>query len=100
MPSIKLSKEDLEDIIWSSEGPSDSGKHFLVEKGEWSQEGKYQNQSIVFKITGGTKCYMLSHSRSGSPFTDWNYDIQEDYHDGDCDEVEERDVIIKTWQTV
>ena len=99
MPSITISKEAIEDIMWSSVGPSDSGAFIIVHEGEWTQDGKCQYQEIIFKNTGDTKCYSFNISRSGSPFTDWHYDT-EYMEEMTCTEVEEVEIITKMWRAV
>lgn len=44
----------------------------VVEDGDWTQDYKYQNQSTVYKCPEGN-FFEVQNSRSGSPFTDWNY---------------------------
>lgn len=70
----------------------------IVEKGEWEQDGKYQSKYFIFKFNN--KFYRLHTSRSGSPFTDWNYDSE--YWDDtvECSEVEKIEVVKHIWKTV
>lgn len=51
----------------------------LVESGQWEQDYKYQHSSDVYKCDEGNY-FMIHNSRSGSPFSDWNYgtpDVQQ-----------------------
>lgn len=43
----------------------------IVEDGEWEQDYKYQNQTIIVKY--GETYWEIDRTRSGSPFTDWYY---------------------------
>lgn len=44
----------------------------IVEDEEWTQDHKYQYKDTIVKDDEGNH-FMLSNSRSGSPFTDWDY---------------------------
>ena len=44
----------------------------VVEEGDWTQDYKYQYSETIVKDDEGNH-FMLSNSRSGSPFTDWEY---------------------------
>lgn len=50
----------------------------LIEESEWTQDYKYQNMDVIVKHIPTGKFYEGGVSRSGSPFTDWEYDY------GDC----------------
>lgn len=67
----------------------------LVEEGDFEQDYKYQSAQIIF--TDGTKHYSAFITRSGSPFTDWEY---QDYGDADITEVEKREVTVTKWVAV
>jgi len=65
--------EALYDDNWEVE--EDYEKFEIIEKGEWTQDYKYQNMEVVVKFED--KFYQLCFSRSGSPFTDWDYNDPE-----------------------
>jgi hypothetical protein len=65
----------------------------LIETGEWEDDGKYQYQSIIFKKDG--KFYCNSIQRSGSYFTDYDYE-----YFTDCNEVQKVEVTTKIWVNV
>ena len=48
-----------------------------VEESDWTQDYKYQNREVTFKVTQkstGEEIYIcIDESRSGSPFSDWHY---------------------------
>lgn len=69
----------------------------LVEGSDWTQDYKYQQQTaIVFhKPTG--KYYEGTVSRSGSPFTDWEYDSDQTLYE--VEKHEETRVVV-TWKAV
>lgn len=47
-----------------------------IEVGEWVQDGKYQYKSDIYKDDKG-KMFEVRTSRTGSPFTDWDYGDEE-----------------------
>jgi hypothetical protein len=49
----------------------------VVERGEWTQDHKYQNRETVCGYGG--KFYSFCESRSGSYHTDWYYNDTEVY---------------------
>lgn len=72
----------------------DSDEFSVVEKGEWISEGKYQSKTIIFKDSDSF--YRLNITRSGSYHTEWYYDFEYE-KTFQCDEVELKEIIIKTW---
>lgn len=72
----------------------------IVEEGEWTQDYKYQHQTNIVKHIPTGKFYEYSISRSGSPFTDWEY--SHSYGDyPDLIEVEKKErVITETYWAV
>lgn len=70
----------------------------VVEEGEWDGAGeKYQTLDVIF--TDGERFYSGCITRSGSYFTDWEYD---DYGDADIDEVRKvtRTITVERWEAV
>ena len=47
----------------------------LIEEGDWIDEGKYDFRDIIFMVDG--KYYRHELSRSGSYFTDYEYDYDD-----------------------
>lgn len=72
----------------------------VIETTEFVQEGKYQSCDMIFLYQGRTYCYVVN--RSGSPFTDWDYDW--DYMPKDsmveCCEVKKVQVTTEQWVVV
>lgn len=70
----------------------------LIEEDGWDDEGRYQSTSFVVKYIPTGKFYRGSYSRSGSYFTDWEYE----YYDTTLYEVEEvtETRVITTWKAV
>ena len=63
--------KDAEEFERMGEGVGD---WLLVVEGDWTQDCKYQVlENIVQHIPTG-KYYKFFNSRSGSPFTDWDYE--------------------------
>lgn len=65
-----------------------------AEEGDFCQDHKYQNATHVIRHIKSGRCFMVSCSRSGSPFTDW-------YYTYDTDPVEVREekkvVTVTNW---
>lgn len=45
----------------------------IVEEGEWTQEGKYQEAEHIVKHGPSGRHFCISQSRSGSYHSDWYY---------------------------
>ncbi len=69
----------------------------VVEVSGWVDDGKYEFCTAI--ISDGTKYYRFCISRSGSNFTDWNYDW-EDMDEITCCEVVQKEVITTIWERV
>lgn len=52
----------------------------VIEKGSYTQEGKYQYCSDVIQHVETGMFFSISHDRAGSPFTDWSYSASEVTH--------------------
>lgn len=92
---MKLTQKQLIEL-WREEELEVNGVTLtVVEEGEFEQDYKYQSAQIIF--TDGSKNYSGYITRSGSPFTDWEY---EDYGDADLTEVEKREVTVTKWVAV
>lgn len=72
MPSIKIT-EEMQDAF-SDECPEDVGFEFISE-GDWSDDGKYQHAETIYRDNETGKYYSYYLCRSGSYFTDWDYQI-------------------------
>lgn len=96
MSKLKLTQEELlhifdEDTVVTQEGVT----LVIVERGEFEQDGKYQSAELIF--TDGDKYYSSEVVRSGSPFTEWDYD---DYGDASISEVQKVSVVVERWVAV
>lgn len=47
----------------------------LIEEGDWSDEGKFQSQEVVFKDILTGKHYAFGVTRSGSYFTSYEFEV-------------------------
>lgn len=93
---IKLTAEEAIELHSDGEVTTEQGVILeAVETGEWEQDYKYQNASVVF--TDGARFYSTTITRSGSPFTDWEY---VDYGDADVTEVQKISVVVERWVNV
>ena len=98
MPEITLTQKQMELIAFDiCEGEEQDGIR-VVEAGDWIDGGKSSYQSIIFRYED--KFYEFGHSRSGSPFTDYHYDVQEGYAEARCHEVEQVEQTVTVWQAV
>jgi len=81
--------QELQDCIEDGEG------EFLEEDGEWIEDGKYSFKTQIFKYED--KFYRRNLSKTGSYFTDWNFD-----NDDHVTEVtkHEKVVTIVEWKAV
>lgn len=74
---MELTNKQLHEL-WSEEAILDENDNTLyevVEEGEWTDGGKYQDKEVIFKdvITG--KHYSFNITRSGSYFSHYEYEI-------------------------
>lgn len=68
-----------------------------AEEGDYEQDTKYQNATHVIRHERSGRCFMVHVSRSGSPFTDWDYQ----YMDAPEEVREEKKVVTVTnWVSV
>ena len=69
----------------------------IVSIGDWVSDGKYECSTTIFKYED--RFYSLSVGRTGSPFTDWDYDWE--WQDNfTCREVKEVKVVTTKWVNV
>ena len=73
----------------------------VIDEGVWTQDSKYQHKDSLVKHTPTGKFYKYHVSRSGSPFTNWQYS----YEYGDYPTMyevvqEERNIVQKHWKAV
>ena len=87
--NLQLSIKDAECILWAHKSYDDNKANFyeIIEYSNWTNNrkdiilnempysDKYEYKDVVFKYID--KFYRLSCSRSGSYFTDWDYDWNE-----------------------
>ena len=91
----KIGVELADELMWTDVG-DEVESHVVVENGEWIDDGKWQHKSIIFQFND--KYYKLIRSRSGSYFSDWYYD-SEDQKEFECDEVEKVEVKTYKWES-
>lgn len=92
---MKLTQEQVNDLFIEDEIEVDGVDLTLVERGEFEQDGKYQDADVIF--TDGNKHYRSFVTRTGSPFTEWEW---EDYGEAHVEEVEKREVTVTRWMPV
>lgn len=96
--SIKLTQKQLIRLWREKEYEVDGVTFQVQEVGEWDGAGeKYQSLEVIF--TDGERFYSGCITRSGSYFTDWNYD---DYGDADITEVRKvtKTIVVEEWEAV
>lgn len=91
---MKFKKEEMVSIT-EDEYPAG---FTAVEEGDWVQDYKYQHRETIFKFQD--KFYSLNESRSGSPFTDWNYDSEYWPEELEVPEVVLEKVLCTKWKVV
>lgn len=86
---MKISLEDAREI--------EDVEHLeFIEETDWDDQGKYQFQDVIFKKD--EKYYMFTIGRSGSYFSDYDYDYSEDKNGMvECVEVTKKTKTIEYW---
>lgn len=91
MSKFTLGEREALELFFEGEVETVDGVYLeTVEEGEWTQDYKYQNAEIIF--TDGEHHYGVGITRSGSPFTDWEY-----YADDNFYEVQKVSVVTERW---
>lgn len=88
-----LSHKNSDGVVFADDLP----EYWIeVDEGNWEQNGKYQYCSQIVQHLPSGRHFMLSQSRTGSPFTDW------DYTETDVDEVKKEVRVIEqiVWAAV
>lgn len=69
----------------------------IVEETNWEHDSpKTEGKSVYFEFEN--KFYVITNSRSGSPFTDWYYDSDDWYGEQEVDEVKRVEKTILVWE--
>jgi hypothetical protein len=94
---MNLTVSELEELYFEGEIEKDGKTFKVVEEGDWTHEHKCQSKEIIF--TDGESFYRGYVGRSGSEWTDWNYDSEIYGADdkADIDEVEKKEVVVVKW---
>jgi hypothetical protein len=92
-----MAKFKKDDLLELEDGEAPEGFE-IVSDGDWSVDCKYQHRDIIF--SHGGKFYRLVSTRSGSPFTDYEYDSQWWDDEVECAEVESAEKITTYWRVV
>jgi len=88
---IQLSKEEAKDLLWESD--IEGYTHESTEP--WDDNGKYQYALVVFKKNGDDAFYGFSVQRSGSYFSDYYYNIDDE--SPEVFEVVRKEIITHEW---
>ncbi len=67
---LTVSKEEYDDIMAGFH----SERFEIIEKGDWISEGKYESREVVVLEKETGKYYAAGQSRSGSYFTDYEWE--------------------------
>ena len=97
MATRKFNKQDLIDSVLDGYS-SEDGKLIFVEQSEWTQDHKYQHQTIIFQFED--KFYSITNGRCGSPFSDWHYDSENWGDEVECCEVIKKEITTYKWVNV
>ncbi len=90
MNQITLTEEEARSLA-----SEDLDGYKRVERGEWICDGKWEYQDLVFEHLETGKFYLQTNARSGSEFTDYEYEA-----DTELQQVEEKQIIVKKWLPV
>lgn len=82
--------------LWSEEGCEELDL-VLQEEGEWSVDIKYQHISNIYFQQSTGKYFEMTMSRSGSPFTDWDYTYSDSLTEV---KLVSKTIIVKQWERV
>lgn len=96
--TLQLTEAKVEALMdeYLEEGDiSEDGEWEMVEPGEWMSDGKYDLCNSIMKHIPTGKYYQVNSSRTGSYYTDYDYQ-----YDGTLYEVEPKEVTITTWKVV
>jgi hypothetical protein len=88
---MKFKTDDLESCF----SCEDNEKFELVEEAEFVDDGKYSHGQFVFLNKEDNKHYSCQVARCGSYFDDYSF-----YFEEECDEVEQRTVMVKKWMPI
>jgi len=95
---VRISNKQLIELLREGTLAAGDMTYTVVEEGDWDGAGeKYQTLEVIF--TDGERNYSGYVTRSGSYFSDWNYN---DFGNADIDEVERvtRTVTVNEYQPV
>ncbi|MFF2886686.1 hypothetical protein [Paenibacillus sp. NPDC057967] len=98
MSKVMMTQRELIDLWREDELEIGGVTYSTVEEGEWDGAGvKYQTLGVVF--TDGERFYSGTITRSGSYFSDWEYD---DWGNADITEVTKvtRTIEVTRWEAV
>jgi len=90
-----FTKQDIENAVFEDlpEDPPLEVEH----RGEWISSGKYQDQEVILRDTTTQKFYVFHHSRSGSPFSDYYYTLEDKPDEVELTEVVKTTKVIEVW---
>lgn len=95
---------NLEDFEYVEEAPykqEDGNDWVMIEKNDWVSSGKWEDQTCIVKNVTSGKYYEYELSRSGSYYSDYYYNHQEEggVHLNEVVPYEETVVVVK-WKYV
>ncbi len=94
---MRLTVEQVDLLFCEIEAGEEYDGFKIVEKTDWTDEGKYQYMDVIFEHAG--KTWKVTIDRSGSYFSDYYYGYRESGNDCSADEVEKVEVVTHKWQT-
>jgi len=102
MSTMKFPKDDMLEVIDMEKGEKE-GKYEVVDVGDWVGDGrgKYSYQEIVFTHEDHpSKFFSVTISRTGSYYSEWNYDSEYWKDEVEVDEVKKVEVVRYEWKSV
>ena len=91
---IRVPREDVMPAV--DEYGEEDTPFELVEQGDWIQDYKYQWRENILKRVSDDTFWVYDEGRTGSPFTEYYYNDQDDEF-LDLYQVEKKEVVTTEW---
>ena len=92
---ISITREQAR-YLWSEECCEELDL-VIQEEGDWEVDYKYQHITNIYFQEGTGKYFEMTMSRSGSPFTDWDYNYADTLNEV---KLVEKVTVVKSWESV
>lgn len=92
---MTFSKEHMLMVV---DGDCPTDDYEIVEQSDWTVDHKYEYRDTIFSFKG--EFFMITEGRSGSYFTEYNYDSEYWNDEVETTAVEQVEVTIKEWRAI